>query len=149
MITNPPDDLLTITVNKVSREFHMSFGLLNELMKVIQDIGQVALLAIDPDLRTAVLTEVLAERDIVGKITGPISMFALEMSSEDVNALTEWVAKHTLHFFLMALASAVKVHAPYKEELEALTYFGHGSVNSPGEKPSVGLGTSPQAVSEP
>ncbi len=125
MQSNGPNDLLTIK----DRELFMSFGLLHELLAEIGDLVRVGLIAVDPDLRSRVLHLVLSERDKRGVITEPVNLFDLSLATADVHRIINWVAEHTLGFFLDAIENAAKTHDPHLDRLKApsSTHSGNGS----------------------
>lgn len=117
MTTSPPDTL-TITRNRKPFELFMSFGLLNEILPVVNDIHLIAQIAIDEGLRKQVLEIVFAERDENGNITEPLNMFTLRVSPSDIQIVIGWVASHCLDFFLTALEKVVETHEPHKARIQ-------------------------------
>lgn len=120
-------DTLTITDAGKPRELFMSFGLLDELLKIIGDIPAISAIAIEPDLRFRVLNSVLAERNDVGIVTQPITLFTLRVAQEDIHLICSWVAEHALDFFLTAIERNLNVHLKHQSRLTASTPSGSGS----------------------
>lgn len=111
------NDTLSITIDGQPRELFMSFGLLHELLRVVGDIKDVSVLAIDPDLREKVMVLVLSERDEKGKIAVEFPFYKAHIASADIHAIFSWVGAHVLDFFLTAMEQAVKIHEPAAERL--------------------------------
>ena len=112
-----PADTLVIHVDDQPRSLFMSFGLLHELLRVIGDLPQVSVIAIDPDLREKVLVLVLSERDAEGTVVKAFPFYTARLSRTDIQAILQWVGEHALDFFLTAMERTVSVHEPHKARL--------------------------------
>ena len=114
------EDKLTITVNGAPKQVFLPFGLLNEITKLVGSVDNLGYIMIDPQLREAVISELLAPRDEDGVITKPVNLIVTTISSPDVNTLLEWVSEHVLDFFLTALESSTRVGEKMGERMKGL-----------------------------
>lgn len=121
------EDTLTINYEGKPKDLFMSFGLLNDLLKIIHDIPNVQIIAMDAGLRAEVLEAVFATRDTKGAITETTPVSALPLSKTDAHRVLEWVGAHALDFFLEALERAVKLMEPHHERLVKSMPSGAGS----------------------
>jgi hypothetical protein len=98
-------DTLTVTVDGQKREILMSYGLLNELSRHIQDPAQIPAIAVNADVRDTVLKAVLAGRKKSGKITTPVEdLDEIDISLADIELILGWVGEHLMGFFVRSLA---------------------------------------------
>lgn len=114
-----PDAFLTVSVGQEDeRELFMSFGLLNESVRLVGDLNRVAAIGLNPDLSVAILTAVLAVRDAKGRVKDD---FVLpEMSPETAEAILDWVKEHVLDFFIRRLRKTLTLVDQNAEELKAI-----------------------------
>lgn len=118
----------TLTLGHEDREVFMSYGLLNELSKVIGEPTAVGALGLDPELTEQVLGLVLTPRSKSGKPTGPApELLDVELTLEQVDDLLTWVASHLLDFFIRNLSRADRLGKERKTELERLGLLSTGS----------------------
>lgn len=122
-----PDDRLVVDYSGGRRELFMSFGLLNELMTFVNDLGVVQIIGLDAELRARVLETVFAKRDENGKVTETVSIATLPVSADTVHLVLEWVAGHILDFFLGSLEAAVRAAKPHEDRLKKSMPSGDGS----------------------
>lgn len=121
-------------MNGAEREIFMSYGLLNVLTTVVDDITNVALIKLDAKMRNAVLVECLAERKPSGKVkTAVKDIDDVEISIEHVELILGWVQVHVLDFLLRSAKDSVDLMDEHKETLEALGSSLDGAPNSPGK----------------
>jgi hypothetical protein len=111
---------ISVTVNGEAKEVLMSYGLLNQLVRTVGDLEQLGSMSIDPDVRDAILKQVLSERTRGGKITKEADLDDIEISVEDVEALLAWVGEHVLNFFLKALETAKALTDKQTDRIAAL-----------------------------
>ena len=131
-------DKIIVKVNGEDREIFMSFGLLNELTKIVEDPARVTAISVDNDLRDMVLKSLLATRKVSGKVENPCDLDDTEISVEDVERLLAWGAEHTLGFFLRSLQKVMELTKKNEKEMTALASFASGSQGSTSETPSAG-----------
>lgn len=100
------------TVNQQPREIFMSFALLNRMTYLVGAVEHVDAIMINPEMREAVLKEMLSERTPAGKLVGDkiTELEDVEISLEDTRKLLAFVVDHLLDFFNQAV-----------RELQALT----------------------------
>lgn len=110
-------DHLNITYGGQPRELLMSFGLLNELLTVVNSLEGVAVIGVNHEMRQRVLGSVLSLRDKKGETTEPADLD--KISTADAHRLFEWVGHHTLDFFLTEIETLVKVHQPQEQRMKA------------------------------
>lgn len=116
MIPNSID----LQVDGESREIKMSYGLLDELARVIGDVDSIGGFSLVPEMREAVLNAVLAKRDHKGKIVSPVNFFEIDLDTETANAILDWVAGHVLDFFLKRLTTAKTQVEARQKDISAL-----------------------------
>lgn len=121
------EDTLTIKHNGDAKDLFMSFGLLNELMKIVHDIPNIQSIGVDPALRCDVLEAVFAQRGPKGEVVDVTPASALPITAADAQRILEWVAGHVLDFFLGSVEAAVRTMEPHRERLEKLMPSGVGS----------------------
>lgn len=119
-------DKLTITINGEPKTIKMTFGLKNTLARVMGDITAIAELAIDADLRDAVIYETLAERDEEGNIVKKPNLFYLDISSEEIIDLLDWVGGHVLDFLLETATRSKATLMQNEKKLKALQLTSSG-----------------------
>ena len=95
----------------------MSYGLLNECLRIVGSIERVSIIGVNHELREAVMMTVLPKRDTDGQVIEKLNLFTLPVSQEDVHAVLEWVGAHVISFFMKQIKSVVRVHQPHQEEL--------------------------------
>lgn len=114
-------DKLSITFEGADREILMSYGLLNELAKLVGSPEVAPSISIDENLREEVLKACLAERKPSGKIVKHVAdMDDLNMSIEHIEAVLDWATEHVLSFFVRSLGKMVKRVEANKDVLEGL-----------------------------
>lgn len=120
-----------ISINGEAREIFMSFGLLNELTRIVQDPARIGLMAIDPDMREDVLYALLAERKPSGKILKPLpDIDDIEADYLEIERLLAWAMEHTLGFFVRLLQSAATAAEREKTQMVDLVSSLTGSPDS-------------------
>lgn len=125
------ENTFDIRIGEEDREILMSFGLLNELTKLIGDPGTVAAVAINPELRDEVLRLVLAERKRSGKVIKPLEdVEDIDADYEDIERLLKWVMGHVLGFFVRLLQTTKEVAEGHKVEMGDLVSSLVGSETS-------------------
>jgi len=122
------EDMLEITIGGKPVEIKMTFGLLNELARRVGDIDDVAQISYDPDLREAMLVSLLSGRDAKGKIVEELSVFNLDMTTDDVMELLDWAGAHVADFFLSSLTNAKTLVDSRMKKFQALMPTSPGGV---------------------
>lgn len=117
----------TIEVDGDPRDIKMTFGLLNELVRVIGDVEGIAEISFNNDLRDAVLNEVFSERDEQGRIKEPVNLFNLAVDPDDVVNLLEWVGAHVTDFLLKQMLKTKVMVESNQGRLKALMPTSTGS----------------------
>lgn len=92
----PP--FITIEVDGKPFEVFMSFALLNRVCYLMGDSTQIPLILQDAELREAVLTEALAERDAKGKVLNKRGVDDVAVSLEDIQNVLEFISEHVADF---------------------------------------------------
>lgn len=103
-LNTPPSKTITFTVDEQEREVYLSYGLQDALLRLVRDVDQIGNLYVDPDIRNAVLEEVLAERTRTGKRIDPKRSFDdYQIDIEEVDKILAWVGDVVTHFFIKVL----------------------------------------------
>ena len=123
------EDLFNITVNGDEHEIKMTFGLLNNLCRKVGDIEAAAVIALDTNLRDAILIELLSKRDSKGKILEPIDLDSLEADPDSIIDLIDWAGTHVLDFFLKGLEGTKKLQEANTGRIKALIPSSTGSAS--------------------
>lgn len=134
----PVADTITVIVNEEERTLFMSFGLLNELTKLVGDPTQVASIPIDVELRTDVLKLVLAKRKKSGKLEEEIDFDDLDIAVADVERVLHWTQEHVISFFVRSLRQVLSVTKNHETEVSNLASSMGGSSDSASKTPSSG-----------
>jgi hypothetical protein len=96
-------DNITVTLGDETKTVLMSYGLLNELTRLVGEIDNIPEISLDPVMSESVLISVLSTRDAKGKIEEPFNMFASNISTETASELLNFVGAHLTDFFLTSL----------------------------------------------
>lgn len=133
------NDKLSINYNGVEHELFMSYGLLNELAKLVGSPEVAPSISIDEHLREAVLSTCLAERKRSGKLIKSVEdIDDLDISVSDIEAILDWATEHVLSFFVRSLAKMVSRVEANKDVLEGLKSSMDGLQASHSGNPSSG-----------
>jgi hypothetical protein len=125
------ENTITIKFNNEDRDIFMSFGLLNDLTKLVSDPSEVPRILLDPDLRDAVLKELLAERKRSGKILKELpDVEDIDASPEDIEKLLDWTMEHVISFFVRSLKKTAQMGERHLETLKSLQSSLDGSNGS-------------------
>lgn len=111
---------ITVNVDGVPRSIFMSFALLNRCCYLMGDSTQIPLILQDPELREALLVEVLADRDVKGKVIKRYGIDEVALSFDHIQDLLEFVSEHVADFTVAAVERANRVMASRKVRIEAI-----------------------------
>lgn len=100
---NTPDKKLALHVDGQDREAFMSYGLQDQLLRLVRDTNEIGLVYADPDTRNAVIEQVLADRTPSGKIIQKKNFDDYDISTEEVEKLLAWVIDHVTAFFIRVI----------------------------------------------
>lgn len=151
IMTEKPNDRLTVRVNNEDREIFMSGGLVRRLASITGLLKDYTTLFTNIPVQEQLTIECMRPRKIAGQPVDSSLEYTLddfEMSTEDMRKLMEWVADHCLHFFLSSATSATNLVVKNEKPLTnlmKLTQSPTGSPPSTEEKPSAGPSTPSQA----
>jgi hypothetical protein len=111
-------DRLTVKVGDEDRQLFMSFGILNAIASALgNNIENVGMISVNPDLRNGVLGALLSKRDEKGVITEEFNSFVTELSTEDGEKILEWAGDHVLGFFIRAMETQARLVEKNKERV--------------------------------
>jgi len=113
-------DRISINVRGQNREVFMSFGLLNELGKVVGSAEYIPHMSLDPHMREEVLKTLLSTRDENGQITEAWNPFRHGLGPDDTIRLLSWASEHVTDFFMKALETAKAIQDKTMPRLKAL-----------------------------
>lgn len=128
-------ETITVNLNGEDREIFMSFGLLNELTKIVADPSRLGAINLDPELREEFLISLLSKRKKSGKIEEVVDFDDMEISIEDIEKVISWAQEHVMSFFVRSFRNIQQVTGKYQEEVTSLTSSLAGSKSSPSKKP--------------
>jgi len=123
------DDIFNINVNGKELDIKMTFGLLNNLCRKVGDIEAAAVIALDTNLRDAILVELLSDRNDKGKIVNPIDLDSLQVEPDAIIDLIDWAGTHVLDFFLKGLERTKKLQELNTSRIKALIPTSPGSAS--------------------
>lgn len=99
------------------KELHMSYGMFNDLMRLMGNVDDVSYILInDPMTRDLVIRRLFTE----GKLTKEedlIDSNEIDISITDISTIVAWVADHVSHF-LLSTGQALR---PVLEKYQSLT----------------------------
>lgn len=113
-------EMITVNVGGTPRHLKMSYGLLTVLTQILGDLEAVAELSFDADLRSAVLGEILAERDEFGAIVSPVNLFMMEIDADDVVEILDWAGAHVADFLLKQMTRSQALLKGRQAQIAAL-----------------------------
>jgi hypothetical protein len=127
-----PARTLDIKINGEDTEIKMSFALLQEVMKVIDNPENVtALLISDFYLRDWVVRRVLTGNKRVKSDDDLIDLFDVEVDDEKLDDLVLWVTDHVLYFFTATAQKTMKLGEKYQAQVAAITPSAQSQTGSP------------------
>lgn len=105
----------------------MSFGLINELAQVVNEVDNVPVIGAQHELRAAVLNSLLSERDEQGEIVRKFNPFTDNVDIDEIEGLIDWTAEHLIDFFLKQFEMAKKLGDKNEKRMKALLPSSAGS----------------------
>lgn len=121
------NDIFTIKVDGKERDITMTFGLLNNLCRMVGDIDSAATIVVDPVLRESILVQLLSDRDQRGKITQDIELDSLNVDPDQIISLIDWAGGHVFDFFLKGLERTKQLQDRNIDRIKALLPSQSGS----------------------
>lgn len=106
MIQPPVSHRITVKNGEADQEIFMSFGLLNRLTRLLGNVDQLPLLAVDPELQELVLVEIFTQRNPKGDPTYIPSLDEIHVSLDDVSRIIDFVGDHISNFFTQTAQKA-------------------------------------------
>lgn len=117
-----PSRTFDMIVNGEKQTIAMTYGLFNEIMRVVPSPEQITdLVVTDPFLRDYVVRRMLTGNKKVESDADLVDPFELDIDIDKLDDLVSWVAEHVLHFFMKSAAKTAKIGEKYKETTERLT----------------------------
>lgn len=101
--------VLNVSVDGKPFEIFMSFALLNRCCYIMGENAHIPLILVDPEIREAILREVMALRDPKGKIESYRDLGEYEMSQDDYLNVLEFVAEHVADFTVAATERSARL----------------------------------------
>ena len=117
-----PSRTFDLTVGGETKTITMTYGLFNEIMRVIPSPQQINdLIVTDALLRDYVIRRMLTGNKPVKSDEDLIDPFDLDLDIFELDELVTWVAEHVLHFFMKSVAKTAKIGERYQGTIEELT----------------------------
>jgi hypothetical protein len=111
-----------ITVDGEKKTIAMTYGLFNEIMKVIPHPEKITdLIVSDPYLRDYVVRRMLTGNKRVEKDEDLVDPFELDIDMDVLDDLVVWVGEHVLHFFMKSASKTAAIGEKYQGTVEQLT----------------------------
>lgn len=123
-----PARTFDIDVNGENTTITMSYGLFNEIMKVVpkpENIGD--LLIQDPFLRDYIVRRMLTGNKKVTSDEDLVDAFDCDVDIERLDELVAWVGDHILHFFITSARKTAVLGEKYTETITQLTQSQSGA----------------------
>jgi len=109
----------------------MTYGLFNEIMRVIPEPGKIQdLVVTDPYLRDYVVRRMLTGNKRVERDEDLVDPFELDLDIDELDVLVAWVAEHVLHFFMKSAEKTAKIGERYQPVVERLTQLNQSQAGS-------------------
>lgn len=128
--TEAPASRIKVTIGSEDREIFMSFGLLNELARVVGDVNRTAAIDLDADLALEVMTLCLVPRDERGRPQFKDFEIPAELDPETAETILDWVKDHVLAFFIRRLKKTLNLIETNKPALTEIGSSLTGSASS-------------------
>lgn len=100
-----PAKTLTVTVDEQERELILTYGLQDQILRLVKDTNEIGNIFVDPDIRNALIEQVLAERTKSGKIILKKPYDEYDIEIEEVERILDWVVTIVTSFFTRVLAN--------------------------------------------
>lgn len=108
-------------INGEHREIFMSFALLNRVSFLVGNMENLHEVMLNPEMREAILVEMLAERTQSGKLVKQYALDEVVISNQDVMNLLDFVGEHLLDFFMGALKKSQALQLKHLPTASSLT----------------------------
>lgn len=118
--TKTLSDTITIKLDGEDRNIFLSFGLLNELSLLVNDISDLPSIPLNTRLRKQVLSACFATRKKSGKIEAEVDIDDVDVSIGDSERIIDWVVDHMMAFFLRSLKKVVLTTEANKIDMQDL-----------------------------
>lgn len=99
------DDKIKLNVNGEEKEYFMSFGLQNKILKQFPDVENFITMLIEPNVQERVMLIVLNGRE--GKSE---TLDDFEMSASEGEKLLNWINSHVKDFFMRQVDEIMSVN---------------------------------------
>jgi len=106
MQMNNPSPRFEVTFNNTKKEVFMSFGLVNTIAGMFEDMSQLTEAFTNPHVRGALVVECLSERNENGGLVKEIDLNTLGIETEHLFEFLTWVEAHVSDFFTQSLVRA-------------------------------------------
>lgn len=126
---NKPPRSFTISVDGEDREITATYGLVNEMTRVIGTPERLPLIFADHDLRDQFLAVLLAKRSRTGKIEEPFDVNEHVIEYEDVSELIAWGTQHMLGFTMLSADRSARMISEFQTMMTGLTASLNGSAS--------------------
>lgn len=126
-----PSRTFDLTISGERQTIAMTYGLFNEIMRVIPEPGKIQdLVVTDPYLRDYVVRRMLTGNKRVERDEDLIDPFELDLDIDELDDLVAWVAEHVLHFFMKSAEKTAKIGERYQPVVERLTQLNQSQAGS-------------------
>jgi len=126
-----PSRTFDLTISGERQTIAMTYGLFNEIMRVIPEPGKIQdLVVTDPYLRDYVVRRMLTGNKRVERDEDLVDPFELDLDIDELDDLVAWVAEHVLHFFMKSAEKTAKIGERYQPVVERLTQLNQSQAGS-------------------
>lgn len=119
-MTTPKPMSITVKVDGAPFEIFMSFALLNRCCYIMGDNQDIPLILVNPEVREAILREVMAERGPKGKLINYRDLGDYEMAHEDYLNVLDFVSEHVADFTVAAVERSTKLLGKTQSRVDAI-----------------------------
>jgi hypothetical protein len=129
---------ITVKLNGEDKTIKMVYGMEMDIRRLLPnptDAMQLALM--DQFTQDYLVRRVLTDsKKMISNVDALIPAEDVDISTEDVERIIQWVLDHLLYFFAKRTAGMAQLGVRFKQQLPSL--FKNGSESSPSETPSAG-----------
>lgn len=122
-------DTFKIKIGGEDHEVKMTFGMLHVITAIVGDIDDIPQMSYNPELRTALLVNLLSDRDEKGEIIEEVSLWNLDADEVEIIELLDWAGAHVADFFLKSLAKTKTLLENRQDDLKALQQLSNGGAS--------------------
>jgi hypothetical protein len=109
----------TFTVPSSGKELRMSYGMFNDIMRLVGDVQDVSTMLItDATTRDLVIRRLFTENNkAVEKTEELVDSYSIDILPSEMDGILAWVADHSAHFLLSTGRAMTTVVKKYQDQM--------------------------------